>query len=100
MIKEERDAQPDRNSAKKMKEDNVCDQRVLEAPRAEENKGSIMEIVGRLDQQFNKLTAKFQASMAAINKNLAKATEMAAEHDSRGAPIAAMSAMAMAIHMQ
>ena len=68
MIKEERDAQPDENSAKKMKEDNSWDQKVFEALRAEENEESIVEMVRQLDQQFDKLTAKFQASMAAINE--------------------------------
>ena len=55
-----------------MKEDNTWDQRVLEAPRAEENEESIVEMLRRLDQQFDKLTAKFQASMAEINKNCPK----------------------------
>ena len=50
MIKEERDAQPDENSAKKTKEDNAWDQRVLEAQRAEENEESVVEMVRRLDQ--------------------------------------------------
>ena len=45
MIIEERDAQPDENSAQKMKEDNAWDQRVLEAQGAEENEESIMEMV-------------------------------------------------------
>ena len=83
MIEAERHAQPDKNSAKNMKEDNAWDKRVLEAPRTEENEESIVEMVRRLDQQFDKLTAKFQASMAAINKNLAKATEMAAADKKR-----------------
>ena len=83
-----------------MKEDNTWDQRVLEAPRAEENEESIVEMLRRLDQQFDKLTAKFQASMAAIDEKFAKATEIAAEQDSRGSPTAAMSATAMATHMQ
>ena len=100
MIEEERDAQPDKNSAKNMKEDNAWDKRVLEAPRTEENEESIVEMVRQLDHQFDKLTTKFQASMAAIDKELATATEIAAEQDLRGSPTATMSATAMATHMQ
>ena len=99
---EEENAQADKNSPEKMKEDNAWDQRVLEAPRAEENKESIVEMVRQLDQQFDKLTTKFQASMAAIDEELATATDIAAEQDLRGSPTATMSAtaMAMATHMQ
>ena len=68
MIEEERDAQPDENSAEKMEEDNTWDERGLEAPRAEENEESIVGMVRRLDQQTDKLTTKFQASMAVIDK--------------------------------
>ena len=85
-----------------MKGDAAQDQRVLEAPRAEEVKESIVEMVRQMDQQFDRLTAKFKASMVEFNKRLAKATEIAAEQDSRGSPAAAttMTATAMATHMQ
>ena len=77
-------------------------QMVIEAPRAEDNRESIVEMVKQMDKQLDKITTKFQASMAAIDKKLAKATEIAAEQDSRGSPAAAttMTATAMATHMQ
>ena len=43
------------------------DQRVLEAPRAEAYEESIVEMVRQMDQQFDRLTKEFKASMAAFD---------------------------------
>ena len=83
-----------------LKGDAARDQRVLEVLRAEENEESIVEMVRQMDQKFDRLTTKFKASMTEFDKILAKATEIVAEQDSRESPTAAMSATAMATHMQ
>ena len=88
-----------KRSAKMLKGDDVRDQRVLEAPKAEENEESIVEMVRQMDQQFDRLTAKFKANLAEFYERLAKATEIAAEQDSRGSPTAATT-RATATHMQ
>ena len=68
----------DKETAKMVKGDAARDRRVLEAPRAEENEESIVEMVLQMDQQFNRLTKKFKASMAEFDERLAKATQISA----------------------
>ena len=68
----------DKNSTKMFKGEAEWDQRMLEAPRAEEDKESIKEIVRKMDQQFDRLTENFQASMAEFDERLAKATQISA----------------------
>ena len=80
----------DKNSAKMWKGAAERDQRVLEAPRAEEDEESIVEMVRQMDQRFDRLTKKFKASMAEFDERLAKATEIVAEQDSGGSPAAAI----------
>ena len=57
------------------------DQRVLEAPRAEADKELIVEMVRQTNQQFDRITTKFKASMAEFDKRLAKIMKIAAEQD-------------------
>ena len=48
-------------------------QMVIEAPRAEDNRESIVEMVKQMNKQLDKITTKFQASMAAIDMKVAQA---------------------------
>ena len=52
---------------------------MLEAPRAEADEESIVEMVRQMDQQFDILTKEFKASMAEFDERLAEVTNIAAE---------------------
>ena len=82
-IKDEKEASwaDKENAAKMFKGAAERGQRALAAPRAEADKELIVEMVRQTNQQFDRLTKEFKASMAEFDKRLAKATEIAAEQE-------------------